>query len=253
MRFKNPQTVRVACSAAARALADLFLQIRVGGDLALFQALIKALLELEASPGAVLDHDFIDAHTTASRPRRAPARALDWRASCSRRPGVARGDDRGARRSYRRRAERTIVCWAMGLTQHKHAVADDPRDRERRCSCAATSASPAPALCPVRGHCNVQGDRTMGICEKPRDAFLDALGASSASTPPREHGFDTVDAIRAMRDGQRRRLRRAWAATSLAATPDTEVTERGAARCRAHRAGVDQAQPLAPRRGRRPR
>ena len=109
----------------------------------------------------------------------------------------------------------------MGLTQHKHSVRDDPRDRQLLLL-RGNIGRPGAGLCPVRGHSNVQGDRTMGIFEKPpRRVPRRAATTSSASTAPREHGFDTVAAIRAMRDGEAK-VFFAMGGNFVAATPDTD-------------------------------
>ena len=104
---------------------------------------------------------------------------------------------------------------------------------------------PGAGPCPVRGHSNVQGDRTMGIWEKMPDAFLDKLRDEFGFDPPRAHGWDVVDSIRAMRDGKVD-VFFALGGNFAAATPDTEVTAAGARSLRAHRARLDQAEPLAP-------
>ena len=98
------------------------------------------------------------------------------------------------------RARSVIVCWAMGLTQHRQAVATI-REIVNFLLLRGNIGRRGAGVCPVRGHSNVQGDRTMGIWEKPPAAFLDALGAEFGFDPPRDHGYDTVGAIRAMRDG----------------------------------------------------
>ena len=97
----------------------------------------------------------------------------------------------------------TIVCWAMGLTQHKHSVAT-LRDVVNLLLLQGNVGRPGAGVCPVRGHSNVQGDRTMGIYEKMPEPFLKALDAEFSFAAPRKHGYDTVEAIRAMRDGKAR-------------------------------------------------
>lgn len=120
-------------------------------------------------------------------------------------------------------SKRTIVCWAMGLTQHKHSV---PTIREvvnfllLRGNIGRTGAG----VCPVRGHSNVQGDRTMGIFERPAPAFLDALDKEFGITSPRHHGYDVVRSIQALRDGDAK-VFFAMGGNFVAATPDTDVTE----------------------------
>jgi molybdopterin-dependent oxidoreductase alpha subunit len=119
----------------------------------------------------------------------------------------------------------TIVCWAMGLTQHKHSV-PTLRDVVNVLLLQGNIGRPGAGVCPVRGHSNVQGDRTMGIYEKPSESFLAALDAEFGFTSPREHGHDTVAAIRAMRDG-RARVFMGMGGNFVSATPDTPVVEAG--------------------------
>ena len=241
---------RSACSAAAPPLADL---LPAGAHRRRRRAAAGASRRRcsrrrSARPGSVLDHALHRrAHRRASRPI---ARALDAarlgrrsrRAAASSRDADARG-----RRRSTRGAQRVIACWAMGLTQHAHGVANVQeivnllllRGQHRRAA--------APGLCPVRGHSNVQGDRTVGHHREARaPAFLDALGArvrlraaarSTASTPSARSA--------AMRDG-RARVFFALGGNFRSATPDTALHRRGARALRADRAGLDQAQPHAP-------
>ena len=115
-------------------------------------------------------------------------------------------------------SDATVHCWAMGITQHRNAVATI-KEFVNVAFLQGNIGKPGAGLCPVRGHSNVQGDRTMGIWEKVPDHFLDALRAEYGFEPPREHGLDTVDSIRALRDGKAKVLRRAWAATSSPRPP----------------------------------
>src|SRR5262249_16369949 len=119
-------------------------------------------------------------------------------------------------------SERTIVCWAMGLTQHRNAVATI-REIVNFLLLRGSIRRPGAGVWPVRGHSNVQGDRTMGIYEKPPEAFLRQLGSALGFEPPRKHGHDVVDAIRAMRDG-RAHVFLAMGGNFAAAAPDTEAT-----------------------------
>jgi len=229
LRFENPQTVR-GVAFGGTALADGFVQIRLGGDQALFQAIGKHLLEAEdastgSAAGGVLDHDFIAAHTSGFDAYRDAMRDASW-------PDLvaATGIPEAALRHVGeavRTSEATIVCWAMGLTQHKHSVAT-LRDVVNVLLLQGSIGRPGAGVCPVRGHSNVQGDRTVGIYEKPSEAFLAALDAEFAFSAPRAHGFDTVEAIRAMRDG-RVRLFFGMGGNFVSATPDTAVVETGIA------------------------
>lgn len=215
-RFKNPQNAR-GIAGGGTALTDLFLQIRIGGDQALFRLLNKLILETEGAT----DEEFIREHTHGFEEFAAAARAADWDETL-RATGLDRADiDRALRMVLD--SKRTIVCWAMGLTQHKHSV---PTIREvvNFLLLRGNIGRPGAGVCPVRGHSNVQGDRTMGIFERPAPAFLDALEREFGFAPPREHGFDVVRAIRALRDGQAK-VFFAMGGNFVAASPDTEVTE----------------------------
>ena len=227
-RFRNPQTAR-GLVAGGTALTDLFLPIRLGGDQALFRAVARLLLEAEdAAPGTVLDRAFIEEHTHGFEEFAAAARATDWD-EVLRATGLER-ERIEELAALVRRSRSTVVCWAMGLTQHKHAV---PTIREvvNLLLLRGNIGRPGAGVCPVRGHSNVQGDRTMGIVERPTDAFLDALEKEFGFTAPRRHGHDVVRAIRALRDGEAR-VFLAMGGNFVAATPDTAATETAMRRAR---------------------
>ncbi|MEU0059671.1 FdhF/YdeP family oxidoreductase [Streptomyces sp. NPDC006334] len=221
-RFKNPQTAKGLTAGAA--LNDLFLQIRIGGDQALFRLLNKLILEAE---GAV-DDAFVREHTHGFEEFAEAARAADWDETLAA-TGLTRAEIESALRMVLA-SQRTIVCWAMGLTQHKHSV---PTIREvvNFLLLRGNIGRPGAGVCPVRGHSNVQGDRTMGIFERPAPAFLDALEKEFGFAPPRAHGFDVVRAIRALRDGEAK-VFFAMGGNFVAASPDTEVTEAAMRRAR---------------------
>ncbi|KAA9107651.1 FdhF/YdeP family oxidoreductase [Microbacterium rhizomatis] len=220
MRFENPQTVRGVAFGGTK-LADRFVQIRLGGDQALFQAIGKHLLEAQARTGDVLDQDFIAAHTSGFEAYRQAMADVSW-ADLVTATGIPENDLREVGEAVRA-SNATIVCWAMGLTQHKHSVAT-LRDVVNVLLLQGDMGKPGAGVCPVRGHSNVQGDRTMGIYEKPSEQFLDALDAEFGFASPREHGHDTVAAIRAMRDG-RARFFMGMGGNFVSATPDTAVVE----------------------------
>ncbi|QHA04065.1 FdhF/YdeP family oxidoreductase [Streptomyces broussonetiae] len=221
-RFKNPQTPQGLLKGAA--LTDLFLQIRIGGDQALFRLLNKLILQTE---GAV-DEEFVREHTHGFEEFAEAARAADWAGTLAA-TGLTRAEIEQAL-GMALASKRTIVCWAMGLTQHKHAV---PTIREvvNFLLLRGNIGRPGAGVCPVRGHSNVQGDRTMGIFERPAPAFLDALEKEFGFTPPRRHGFDVVRAIRALRDGEAK-VFFAMGGNFVSASPDTEVTEAAMRRAR---------------------
>ena len=219
-----------ACSARAPPLADLFLQVRVNGDLALFQALNRLLLERDATaPRRAIDHAFVEAHCDGfDALADAPARPSTG-PSCSRRTGPGARRDRPAAADGPGGSQRTIVCWAMGLTQHRNAVATI-REIVNLLLLRGNIGRP--------GAGRVPGARPQQRAGRPHDGHLGAAAAPRSSTRSRdEFGFDPPRAPRPRRGrrdpGHARRPGRAcssrWAATSLSATPDTDVTDGGAA------------------------
>ncbi|MFI1012242.1 FdhF/YdeP family oxidoreductase [Streptomyces sp. NPDC020965] len=221
-RFKNPQTPLGMIKGVA--LNDLFLQVRIGGDQALFRLLNKLILEADGG----VDEDFVREHTHGFEEFRAAALAAEWDETLTA-TGLDRADiERALRMTLASR--RTIVCWAMGLTQHKHSVATI-REVVNFLLLRGAIGRPGAGVCPVRGHSNVQGDRTMGIFERPSTAFLDALEKEFGFAPPRHHGFDVVRSIRALRDGEAK-VFFAMGGNFVAATPDTAVTEAAMRRAR---------------------
>ncbi|MFF5114275.1 FdhF/YdeP family oxidoreductase [Streptosporangium sp. NPDC000509] len=228
LRFKNPQRAS-GLVGKGTTLADRFLQIRLNGDLALFQAMSLLLLEAEdAAPGTVVDRDFVDTHTHGFDKWAEDLRSLDW-AEVEEATGLDRPAVEDAVREVLG-AKSVIVCWAMGLTQHKNSVATI-REVVNFLLLRGNVGRPGAGVCPVRGHSNVQGDRTMGINERPPAWFLDALRDEFGFEPPREHGFDTVEAIRALRSEQAK-VFVAMGGNFVAATPDTAVTEEAMRRAR---------------------
>ena len=221
LRFKNPQRPR-GIVGRGTALADLFLQVRVNGDLALFLALGRRLLLDDA-----VDHEFLGAHTDGFDAWAAHVRSLD-ESSLLEACGLSATDLDAAHRMVVE-SRSIIVCWAMGLTQHRNSVATI-REIVNFLLLRGNIGRPGAGVCPVRGHSNVQGDRTMGIYEKP-PAWTPRLGEVFGFTPPTETGFDTVAAIEAMRDG-RARVFMGMGGNFVSAAPDTEATMAALRRCR---------------------
>jgi molybdopterin-dependent oxidoreductase alpha subunit len=228
LRFKNPQKPRGVVGRGVQ-IADRFLHIKIGGDLALFQGLNRLLLEAEdARPGTVLDHDFIRSSTAGFEEFSQHARSVAWEDIVSA-TGLTREKIESIRDEVLR-SDRVIVCWAMGVTQHKHGV---PTIREivNFLLLRGNLGRAGTGACPVRGHSNVQGDRTMGIWEQMPDSFLDALREEFGFDPPRAHGLDSVNSIRAMREG-RVKVFLGVAGNFVRAAPDSDVTEEAMRRCR---------------------
>jgi molybdopterin-dependent oxidoreductase alpha subunit len=231
IRFKNPQKPRGVVGKGT-AIADDFLLIRPGGDLALFKMVNRLLLEaddasLAAGGPGVLDRDYIAAYATGFEEFAEQARDITWEQALEA-TGLTREAIEGLAEQVLA-AKSVIVCWAMGLTQHRHGV---PTIREivNFLMLRGNIGKPGAGVCPVRGHSNVQGDRTMGIWERMPDTFLDALGKEFGFDPPRHHGFDSVEGVRAMRDGKAR-VFVGVAGNFVRAMSDSDVTEAALRRC----------------------
>jgi molybdopterin-dependent oxidoreductase alpha subunit len=227
VRFAHPQRP-LEWLGRGTAIADLYLQVRVGGDVALLQGITKAVLEEEERrPGRVLDWPFLSSRTTGFAAWRAAIAQRSF-AALEARSGIAASAMRAAAAEYVR-APRVIVCWAMGLTQHKHGVAN-VQEIVNLLLLRGNIGVPGAGACPVRGHSNVQGDRTVGITEKPSEAFLDALAREFDFAPPRAPGFDVVAAIRAMHDGRARAFI-GLGGNFAVASPDSALTAAALERC----------------------
>jgi len=194
-RYKNPQTVRGLIGRGTD-MADQFLQIRSGGDMALLQWVSKRVLEAEdRNPGTVLDHDFLERYTEGLDEFRAHLEGLDVQEVLDATGLTIAEMDELAQRYIA--ADRVIITWAMGITQH-HKGVDTIKEIINLLLLRGNIGKPGAGASPIRGHSNVQGDRTMGIWEQMPDSFLDALAAEFSFEPPRKHGFDAVQSIRAL-------------------------------------------------------
>lgn len=222
-RFKHPQHV-LGLLGSGTPLADLFLQVRINGDVALLKGISKAVL---ARDGAI-DPEFIEKYTAGFEEFAAALQRVSWD-DIVEQSGVSQAQIEAAAHIFVE-SERTICCWAMGLTQHKNAVANI-QEIVNLMLLRGQIGKPGAGVCPVRGHSNVQGDRTVGIWERPTEAFLDKLGEVFNFEPPRNHGYDTVKSIQAMHDRQVK-VFFALGGNFLSATPDTEFTSEALRRCR---------------------
>jgi len=227
-RFKHPQEVWTWLSEGTK-LADLFLQVRVNGDVALLKGIMREILGAEdRRPGQVIDSEFIARYTTGFEEFK-EALGKAHLGDILEQSGVRKSQLEDAAKLFIK-SERVIFCWAMGLTQHKNAVANI-QEIVNLMLLRGQIGKPGSGLCPVRGHSNVQGDRTMGIWEQPSEEFLNKLGAEFNFEPPRPHGLDTVHAIQAMHRGEAK-VFFALGGNFLSATPDTEYTADALRRCR---------------------
>lgn len=222
MGFAHPQKISGMMGKSTQ-LATQYLQVKVNGDLALLRALGKEIFERDA-----LDHDFIANHTNGIDAYKNICAAADYDDLCKR-SGVSRKDVSELADSVLSGDKKLITCWAMGLTQHKNAVATIREVANIHLLIGAIG-RPGAGLCPVRGHSNVQGDRTVGIYEKMPEPFLAAQDKEFAMTCPREHGYDTVEAILAMHQGDAK-VFFALGGNFLQATPDTHFTGQALQNC----------------------
>jgi molybdopterin-dependent oxidoreductase alpha subunit len=219
-RFRSPKAVGEMLAGGETALVTHYFQPRVGTDHLVLQALMKRLLEMDAARGGVLDHAFIAAHTTGFEALRAALAALDWDSLCNV-TGLSRADYELAAGLYAA-APSAIVAYGMGLTQHRHGTAN-VQQVANLLLLRGNLGRPGAGICPVRGHSNVQGDRTVGINERPPPEFLDRLEAEFGIRAPREPGVTVVECIAAMRAGRIRALVSLGGNFAVAA-PDPAVT-----------------------------
>lgn len=233
--FKNPQDLMHPTRLGrflftkGSSLSDLWLPVTINGDMAFLKGLMKEMLaDEERAPGSVFDHEFIRTHTQGYDALIAQLRATPWD-EITAASGLSREQIRAAA-DIAVAAKSIIVCWCMGLTQHKNAVATI-QDVMNFLLLRGNIGRPGAGPCPVRGHSNVQGDRTMGIWEKPKPEFLTKLGEVFGFNPPRADGYDTVEAIRAMRAGDAK-VFFAMGGNFLSATSDTEVNAEAMRNCR---------------------
>ena len=228
IRFKHPQEVSGTIGNGTK-LSDLFLPVRINGDIALLKGIMKEMLEEEERrPGQVLERDFIDNQTAGFEEFIKALKGESWDEIVEK-SGIPRQQIRQAA-EIMMSSERTITCWSMGLTQNKNAVSAIEEIVNMHLM-RGQIGKPGAGVMPVRGHSNVQGDRTVGIWERPRKDFLDQLGKEFNFEPPRHHGHDVVESIKAMHVGKAKVLI-ALGGNFLSATPDTNYTADALQRCR---------------------
>lgn len=226
-KFINPQSP-VEVLLGGTKLADQFLQIRIGGDLAFLKLVNHYLLKKEEqAPGCVVDSTFVESKTTGFTDWKEETLSFD-KEQALKDCGLAWAQIEEVGETIANK-KKMITCWAMGITQQKHGV-NTIREIVNLHLIRGAVGKPGAGLCPVRGHSNVQGDRTMGIYEKPRPEFLDALDRQYDMKSPRSYGFDTVEAIEAMHHGKVK-VFMAMGGNFISATPDSEFTGKAMQRC----------------------
>jgi molybdopterin-dependent oxidoreductase alpha subunit len=228
MAFSHPQKIS-GLLGNATPLASQFLQVKINGDLAFLKGMIKYILQAEAlAPGTVVDAKFIDKYTIGYASLVQESESVSWE-MIAKQSGLSAEEIKQAAKTFIESKE-AITCWAMGLTQHKNAVATIQEVVNLHLLLGKIG-RPGSGLCPVRGHSNVQGDRTMGIWEKMPESFMKRLDEVFGFSAPRKEGFDTVAAIEAMHSGKVG-VFFGMGGNFLSATPDTHFTAEALRRCR---------------------
>jgi molybdopterin-dependent oxidoreductase alpha subunit len=256
LAFKHPQSP-LDLLGNGTALTDLYLQVKINGDVALLKALIMLLLdkelfmETQTTAGKVSPEggDLEGAKKTTAQDLEGANQAINFPfiqtqttgfeefiedlkkyqlEDLAKQSGVSIAEIRQAA-DLLRKHNKIIACWAMGLTQHKNAVGNI-QEIVNLLLLKGSIGKEGAGTCPVRGHSNVQGDRTMGIVEKPKPEFLEKLGKTFDFSPPQAHGYDTVAAIKAMYEGKAK-VFLALGGNFLSATPDTEYTAKALQNC----------------------
>ena len=220
LRFKDPQEVKGVIGAGEK-LTDLYLQVRINGDIPLFKGIMKEMLALEdAKPGSAFAWDFIREKTSGIDAFLARLREEDIDVLV-RESGVPRDKMREVAELLAR-TDRIITAWCLGLTQQNNGV-QTIQELVHINLLRGALGKPGAGVCPVRGHSNVQGDRTMGVWERPREPYLNKLQAVFGFDPPRHHGYEVVESIKAMHAGKAK-VYVSLCGNLLSAAPDTEYT-----------------------------
>lgn len=198
IRFAEPQDMVQMATFGSTEITSEFVHIRIGGDLALIKGMMKVMFEREAQGERVLDHDFLSEHTVGLEALREDVMAQDWD-EIVQVSGISQAQIRRCAEIYIR-SKATVICYGMGLTQHQYGS----RLLQQVANLLLLRGNfgmPGAGIGPIRGHSNVQGDRTVGIDEKPKPAYLDRVQQVFGFDPPREHGHHVVESIEAMLDG----------------------------------------------------
>ncbi|WP_312241433.1 FdhF/YdeP family oxidoreductase [Pantoea sp.] len=207
-RFTSPQSPIEMLSLSSTTLASTYYKVRVGGDAAMLKGIMKVLLALHdkalaAGEPPVLDEAFIREHTEGFEALKADLDATDWQHILNV-SGMEYKEIQNIARLYAA-SERTIICYGMGITQHQYGT-QNVQQIANLLLLRGNIGKRGAGICPLRGHSNVQGDRTVGITEIPSDTLLDSIEKVFGFTPPRKHGHGAVAAIQAIRDGRSKAL-----------------------------------------------
>jgi molybdopterin-dependent oxidoreductase alpha subunit len=227
--YSNPLELPIALLGKGQALADLYLPVRVNGDVAAIKGILKDLFERdrEGRPSAI-DHEFIQTFTEGFEELKADIEAVSWE-EIEEESGLTR-NQLGAAAAMYAASKKTIIAWCLGVTQQRNGV-DNVSMIVNLLLVGGNIGRPGAGTVCVRGHSNVQGDRTMGIWERPRKPFLDALKKEFSFEPPQKRGYDTVEALHAMFDGDIK-VFFAISGNFLSNVPDTVYSAHAMQRCK---------------------
>ncbi|PSD12057.1 formate dehydrogenase [Stenotrophomonas maltophilia] len=222
IRFAEPQDVVQMATFGSTEISSEFVHIRIGGDLALIKGMMKAMFEREAAGETVLDHQFLAEHTVGLDALRDEVMAQDWD-EIVRVSGIKKEQILRCAEIYVR-SHATIICYGMGLTQHQQG-SRLLQQVANLLMLRGNFGKPGAGIAPIRGHSNVQGDRTVGIDEKPTQRYLDRVREVFGFEPPREHGHHVVESLEAMLAGTAK-VFIGMGGNFIHAVPDTEVSYR---------------------------
>lgn len=226
MGFAHPQKPSGMMNVATP-LSSQYLQVKPNGDMAIFRGLAKTIFEKDDA--SLLDQEFISKHTLGFEAYKAACLKTTWE-EIVQLSGIEQSEITKLAETILSGEKRLITCWAMGITQQRNSVATIREITNLHLMIGAIGREGA-GLCPVRGHSNVQGDRTMGIYEKPSDQFLDGMDKAFDFKSPREHGYDVVEAIQKMH-AEKGKVFIALGGNFLQAAPDTDYTAKALENCR---------------------
>ncbi len=222
IRFAEPQDVVQMATFGSTAISSEFVHIRIGGDLALIKGIMKAMFEREAAGESVLDHEFLTEHTVGLEALREEVMSLEW-SQIVQVSGIKKEQILRCAEIYIR-SRATIICYGMGLTQHQQG-SRLLQQVANLLMLRGNFGKPGAGIAPIRGHSNVQGDRTVGIDEKPTQRYLDQVRDVFGFEPPREHGHHVVESIEAMLAGTAK-VFIGMGGNFIHAVPDTEIAYR---------------------------
>jgi len=227
--YPNPLELPLALLGKGQALADLYLPVRVNGDVAAIKGILKDLFERErAGRSSAIDREFIQTFTEGFEALLADVEATSWE-EIEENSGLTRNQLRVAADMYAA-SKKTIIAWCLGVTQHHNGV-DNVSMIVNLLLVGGNIGRPGAGTVCVRGHSNVQGDRTMGVWERPPKAFLEALGKEFNFVPPQKWGYDTVETLHAMFDGDVK-VFFAISGNFVSNVPDTVYSAHAMQRCK---------------------